>query len=179
MAKIKRSLRVDDIDFIKRQKLFFIASVSVAEVNLSPKGYDCLRVIDDKTLLFMAYPGSGNRTARDVRQGGEITIVFTAFEGKPKILRLFCKGELIKKDDSEFEQLFSLFDEKADFVRRLIRLNIYAVEVSCGFGVPKFDFICNRTEQKAWLRQMAKDGKLQRYIEDHKHPVDLKSLKGI
>ena len=109
MATLQKSLRVDDIDFIKRQKLFFIASVSVAEVNLSPKGYDCLRVIDDKTLLFMDYPGSGNRIARDIRHGGEVTVLFTAFEGLPKILRLFCKGELIEKNDREFEQLFSLF----------------------------------------------------------------------
>ncbi|PHS55831.1 MAG: hypothetical protein COB17_10900 [Sulfurimonas sp.] len=36
--------------------------------------------------------GSGNRTARDILDDGEITIVFNAFDGSPKILRLFCKS---------------------------------------------------------------------------------------
>ena len=79
MGKQYKQLKEKDIAFIQEQKLFYLASCSGAEVNLSPKGYDSIRVLDASTLLFMQYPGSGNRTYRDADAGGEVTLVFNAF----------------------------------------------------------------------------------------------------
>lgn len=166
-------LQDEDFSFIKRQKVFFIASSSKREVNLSPKGYNCLRVINSKTLIFLDYPGSGNRTALDIIANGNITFLFTAFEGKPKILRLFCKGILIEKNDKQFPKYLSLFDEKESLVRRLIKFNILAVEYSCGMSVPIFEYKKDRIEQKRWLEQMVRQDKLREYIKSHKNRVDL------
>lgn len=97
MGKQYKKLTQEDMAFIKEQKLFYIASCSGGEVNLSPKGYDSIRVLNANSLLFMQYPGSGNRTYRDVANGGEVTLVFNAFNGDAKILRLFCKAEIVDK----------------------------------------------------------------------------------
>ncbi|WP_415405827.1 hypothetical protein ACLHDG_08665 [Sulfurovum sp. CS9] len=49
-----------DIDFIKQQKLFYIASCSEKEVNLSPKGYDSIRMLDKLDCTFYQVHKKGN-----------------------------------------------------------------------------------------------------------------------
>jgi len=100
------SLNEVDRTFIAEQKIFFIASCSGKEVNLSPRGYNCFRVTGDNEALFLDYAGSGNRTARDIENHGEVTVVFCSFGPKPQILRLFCKGETIDRNDETCQNLF-------------------------------------------------------------------------
>jgi len=92
MGKQFKKLNNDDIKFINEQKLFYIASSSNAEVNLSPKGYDCIKVLDSSTIIFMSYPGSANRTYRDACNNGEFTLLFNDFvNNNGHILRVFCR----------------------------------------------------------------------------------------
>ena len=171
-----KTLTSENIDFIKAQHLFYIASASGQEVNLSPRGFDSARVIDEKTLIFLDYPGSGNRTARDIRAGGEVTVVFNAFSGPAQIVRLFCKGDLVEKEDAQFEKYFTLFDEKVSLVRRIVVLNIYAVESSCGMGVPKMQYQKERTGLKKWMVSMDEKGTLPEYVDAHETPPKLENL---
>jgi hypothetical protein len=97
MGKQYQALTNEDINFIKKQKVFYIASSSGKEVNLSPKGYDSIRVINNSKLIFLNLVGSGNRTNRDSENNGEFTLVFNSFEEELKILRIFCKTNIIKK----------------------------------------------------------------------------------
>jgi hypothetical protein len=112
LGKQYKQLTDNDIAFIREQKLFYIASSSGGEVNLSPKGYDTIRVLDESTLLFLSYPGSGNRTYRDAVNDGEFTLVFNSFGGKPNILRLFCKAEIVESDDVSFARYLSMYSRK-------------------------------------------------------------------
>ncbi len=176
MGKQYKVLTQENIDFINAQHLFYIASASGQEVNLSPKGFDSARVINEQCMIFLDFPGSGNRTARDIRNDGEVTVVFTAFSGPAQIVRLFCKGRLIEKEDPKFQTYFSLFDEEVAHVRRIVELNIYAVESSCGMGVPKMQYQKERTGLKKWMRSMADQGDLQAYINDHDLPPKLDDL---
>lgn len=178
MGKQYAALTDKDITFIQAQHIGFIASHSGAEANLSPKGLDSFRVEGPNALLFLDYPGSGNRTARDIAAGGEVTVLFCAFEGAPKILRLFCKGELIEPDSPAFVDRLALFGSVApDRVRRLIRLHIYAVESSCGFGVGLFEYRGERTELTDWIAKKAQANTLDRYIADHATPPDLSGFR--
>ncbi|MGB5965649.1 MAG: pyridoxamine 5'-phosphate oxidase family protein [Sulfurimonadaceae bacterium] len=176
MGKQYKVLTPEDIAFIKAQHLFYIASASGQEVNLSPRGFDSARVISESRIIFLDYPGSGNRTARDIRAEGEVTVLFNAFSGPAQIVRLFCKGVLVEKEDQKFEEYFSLFDEESDFVRRIVELNIYAVESSCGMGVPKMQYQKERTGLQKWISSMAEQGDLQTYIDDHDVPPKLDDL---
>lgn len=168
------ALRAEDCAFVETAKLFFIASCSTHEVNLSPKGYDTLKIRDNRTLIYLDYPGSGNRTARDIREGGTVTLMWCAFEGAPKILRCFCEGELIEPDDMEFEAYASHFagiDAKS--VRRIIRFNIRAVESSCGMSVPLMAYEGERPALREWAEDMAEAGRLWEYIAEHDAPPKL------
>ncbi len=176
MGKQYRKLTSKNQEFIKQQKLFFIASASDAEVNLSPKGYDSLRILNESALLYLDYPGSGNRTARDIANDGEITLMFNAFEGSPQIMRLFCKGTIIKKTDPSFIDYVEQFGVNEAAVRQLFKFDIYAVETSCGEAVPVMHFDHERKSLKNWAKKLAQSGRLQEYIDDHKVPIDLKNL---
>ena len=163
--------------FIQEQKLFYLASASDKEVNLSPKGYDSIRVLDNATVLFMSYPGSGNRTYRDTVNNGEFTLVFNAFEGKAKILRLFCKAEIVEKQSKAFQSYLAFFEEQESIVRDLFLFNIYAVESSCGEAVPFMEYKGDRTSLKEWAIKMEKNKKLEDYKKAHHTPVNLEEIK--
>ena len=176
MGKQYKQLKEKDINFIKEAKLFYLASCSGGEVNLSPKGYDSIRVLNESTLLFMHYPGSGNRTYRDVDAGGEVTLVFNAFVGNAQILRLFCKAEIVEKDDNNFETYAKMFKEDTNIVRNFFRFNIYAVETSCGMSVPVMEYKEERKELHEWAVKMDKNGKLDDYNTNSFTPVDLSKV---
>lgn len=176
MGKQYKKLTDKDIEFIKEQKLFYLASASDGEVNLSPKGYDTIRVLDNNSLAFLNYPGSGNRTYSDATKNGEFTLVFNAFEGAAKILRLFCKAEITEDKSQDFYNYLELFDEKESLVRNIFKFNIYAVESSCGESVPYMDYKGDRKSLRNWVAKMDKNDKLQKYKEDHITPPNLQDL---
>jgi len=66
--------------FAMEQKVFYIASASGGDdVNLSPKGVAQIRVIDEKTVLYADYHGSGAQTAKHLSEGGKATILFNSY----------------------------------------------------------------------------------------------------
>ncbi len=175
MGKIYESLSGEDKEFIKAQKMFFIASCAGKEVNLSPRGYDCFRVTGDNEAVFLDYAGSGNRTATDIEADGEVTVVFCSFDEKPLILRLFCKGETINRGDAACRALF----EPAHLagMRRFIKLHIYCVERSCGMSVPFYEFRAERNTIRDWCAKDAPSGKVDEYIASHATPPDLSGFR--
>lgn len=176
MGKRYDKLSQEDRAFIDAQHLFFIASASNGgEVNLSPRGYDCFRVIGENEAIFMDYAGSGNRTARDIEAGGEVTLLFVSFEKQPLNLRLFCKGELIDKHDDYARSLF----EGSDFsgMRRFVKLHIYCVEHSCGMSVPYYEFKGERNDLREWCQDSDEEGRLEGYMQKNHIPPDLRKYK--
>ncbi len=178
MGKQYKAMTEKDIEFAGRQRLFFLASSSGKEVNLAPKGDDCIRFLDENTLLLLDFPGSSNRTGRDLEAGGEVTVMFCSFSDEPKVLRLFCRGELVGKDATGFGQLMTHFaGVDTSIVRQLFRLNIYAVETSCGLSVPIMRFEKERESGvRYWAGKKESEGKLEEYIKSHKEPPSLEKL---
>jgi hypothetical protein len=68
MAKFYEKLDGDLRGFIGAQHIFFVASapnlaeVADGRINLSPKGMDTFRCLDDSTVAFLNLTGSGNET---------------------------------------------------------------------------------------------------------------------
>ncbi|MEX0311126.1 MAG: pyridoxamine 5'-phosphate oxidase family protein, partial [Tateyamaria sp.] len=76
--------------FIAAQPMFFVATAaSTGRGNLSPKGADTLRSVDDSTLRWLNLTGSGNETAGHIRALNRMTLMFCAFEGDALILRVY------------------------------------------------------------------------------------------
>jgi len=176
VGKQYKHLTDSNIHFIQEQKLFYLASSSHHEVNLSPRGYDCLYVLNPNTIYMIDYLGSGNRTARDINEDGQVTLLFNAFEGKAKILRCFCKGEVIEKQSDAFKVSSQYFKEDMNAIRQIFKFNIYAVESSCGMGVPIMQFKEERNEVREYALKMSDTGNFDQYVNDHKTPPDLNRL---
>src|SRR5690606_11935632 len=130
------------VAFIQRQKLFFVATAPLAaegSVNVSPKGYDSLAIIDPLTVAYLDLGGSGAETIAHVRENGRITLMFCAFEGRANILRLYGQGEIHPFDAPGFAEKLALFPGFAR-ARAVVTVRILRIAESCGWGVPFFDF---------------------------------------
>jgi predicted pyridoxine 5'-phosphate oxidase superfamily flavin-nucleotide-binding protein len=82
-------LQTRHIEFIENQKIFFVATAArEGRVNLSPKGQDTLRILDNSRMLWLNLTGSGNETAAHLIDSKRITMMWCSFEGPPSILRV-------------------------------------------------------------------------------------------
>lgn len=127
-------------EFIRSQKLFFVATADrEGRVNLSPKGLDSLRVLDDNRIVWLSLTGSGNETAAHLKHHDRITMMFCAFDGDPLILRVYGHGKVIHPHDGEWTELSGLFEPMAG-ARQIFDVRIDLVQTSCGTGVPVLEF---------------------------------------
>ena len=63
MAEFFPALTAEHRAFVARQPVFFVATAAAdARINLSPKGMDSFRVLDDRTVAYLDVAGSGNET---------------------------------------------------------------------------------------------------------------------
>lgn len=151
MGSRYESLRDDLIDFIKEQKLFFVGTAANdGTINVSPKGWDSLRVMDANRIVWRNVTGSGNETAAHLAQNSRMTMMFCAFTGKPKILRLYGEANAYHPRDPEFAELDCMFEPHPSS-RQLVDFSIDLVQKSCGFGVPFFDYKEERDNMDKWL----------------------------
>ncbi|KAH8692834.1 pyridoxamine phosphate oxidase family protein [Talaromyces proteolyticus] len=133
-------------DWIRDQKVFWVATAPLSgsgHVNISPKGGPNFGIIDERTFWYLDLSGSGSETISHLyEQGnGRITIMFNAFQGPPRILRLWGKGRVLEHGTRDF----SVFVDKHAVqllpgTRSIIVVDIHQVGSSCGFSVPFFDF---------------------------------------
>lgn len=133
-------LNEDLVKFIKDQKVFFVATaVSEGTINLSPKGLDSLRVVENNRILWMNLTGSGNETAAHVQENPRMTIMMNAFEGKPLILRIYGKAKVIHHLDEEWKEFVDFFPY-SEGSRQIFDLSIELIQTSCGWAVPEYEF---------------------------------------
>ena len=109
MGKQYSELLEKDREFASRQKVFFLASASGEEVNLAPKGEDCLLFLDPGTCFSLITPGAATEPGRDLAAGGFLTLMFCSFDDDARVLRIFCSGEVIGKENPEFEAVVKSF----------------------------------------------------------------------
>lgn len=146
--------------WIAQQPLFFVASAPLAadgHVNLSPRGYDSLRILDSHTVAWLDLTGSGNETAAHLQENGRITLMFCAFQGDPQILRLYGRGETLLPGSTQWDELLPLFPAHAG-ARQIIRVSVERIQTSCGFGVPYMSLQGERSRLREWSEKKGDAG---------------------
>ena len=158
-------------EFIEEQKIFFVGTaMETGTINVSPKGLDTLRVINENEIIWMNLTGSGNETAAHLLQNNRMTIMFCAFEGKPLILRLYGTAQSFNKNQVEFREYSKLFPQIPGS-RQFIKMKVNLVQTSCGFGVPLMDFKSEREVLTDFANTKGEDG-IRQYWKD-KNTVSL------
>ncbi|KDQ64172.1 hypothetical protein JAAARDRAFT_118114 [Jaapia argillacea MUCL 33604] len=147
MGKFFDSIPPEMLAWIQKQQCFWVATAplkATGHVNVSPKGApDCFRIIDNSTVWYEDLSGSGCETIAHIRENGRVTIMFMAFEGAPRILRLFGTGTVHEFDTPEYNALIPA-ESRNPGSRAVIMINIYKVGTSCGYAVPYYEFLGHR-----------------------------------
>lgn len=172
MAKQFDKLNPNLTEFIQAQKMFFVGTAAESgKVNISPKGMDTFRVIDEKRVIWLNLTGSGNETAAHLLRNNRITIMFCAFEGKPLILRLYGTAKIYHEQDEEWKKHIDDFSNVPG-ARQLIEIDLELVQTSCGFGVPLMEYQGARTQLMAWAEHKGKEGIKAYQLEKNKLSID-------
>ncbi len=181
MGKVYEAIDERLAELIGRQHLFFVSTAALSaegSVNLSPKGLDSFSILDPHTVAYLDLVGSGAETIAHLRENGRITMLFCCFEGPPRLLRLYGRGEVLEPGDEEFEALLSRFPEYPG-TRSIIRVSLTRIADSCGFGVPLYRFEGDRTQLTDWARRKSEEGLREYQLGNNRESLDgLPALRG-
>lgn len=165
MAKFYDKLTKRLQTFIKKQKIFFVATApEEGRINLSPKGMDSLRVVNENRVLWLNVTGSGNETAAHLLANPRITLMMCSFGSVPNILRIYGKGQAIHPGDADWKEVVRLFPETPG-TRQIFDIKVESAQTSCGMSIPFFDYKGEREALNDWAREKGEEG-IQKYWQD-------------
>jgi hypothetical protein len=163
-------------DWWRAQPMFFVASApagSDGHVNLSPKGHDTLRILDANRVAYLDLTGSGVETIAHLRENGRITLMACAFNGNPRISRIYGTGSVFPVGSSEFDARIDDFPYLPGR-RAIIEIAVERVTTSCGYAVPLMDLVSDRDRLIEWAEKKGPDG-----IEEYWGKKNRESIDGL
>jgi hypothetical protein len=168
--------RIDDklAGFIGRQHMVFVGTSPDApdgHLNVSPKGLDTFRILGPNSVAYLDLTGSGIETVAHLRENGRITIMFCAFEGRPLVVRLYGRGQVIEPGDPDWDGLIAGFPNYPG-VRSVIVVDVERVADSCGYAVPIYEFRGERSQLIAYAEKKGPEGMEQYKARKNKTSID-------
>jgi len=179
MGKLYDAITQELEEWIAQQRMFFVATAPLAaegHVNCSPKGMDSLRVLGPASVAYQDLTGTGIETVAHVKENGRIVIMFCAFEGPPRIVRLYGRARVVECGAEEFQELSPKFPNRPG-TRSYVRVELTRIADSCGYGVPLYEFVGDRD---ALANSAVKKGPeaMEAYRSEHnRHSID--GLRGL
>jgi hypothetical protein len=173
MSKVYESISPELTEWISRQQKFFVATAPLAadgHVNMSPKGLDTLRILDDHTVAYLDLTGSGAETVAHVRENERITLMWSAFVGPPRIVRVYGRGEIVGLDDPRIAGRFV----DIPGARAVIIVRADRISDSCGFSVPLYEYKAQRTRLVEWA-----DHRSAEELRDYRALKNATSIDGL
>ena len=168
--------------WIVAQPVFFVATAPLdarGSINCSPKGNRGeFTVVDEHTVAYLDQTGSGVETIAHLRENGRVVLMFCAFSGPPRIVRLHGRGRSVLRDAPEFERYAHLFAGAAGVgVRSVVIVDVQRTSDSCGYGVPQMAFASHRPTMDQWSQRKGPEGIRDYWAQKNRVSVD--DLDGI
>lgn len=168
--------------WLEAQPVFFVATAPLAaegHVNCSPKGNrQEFAVLDGHTVVYLDQTGSGIETVAHLGENGRIVVMFCAFNGPARIVRLHGRGRAVLAGEDEFDGLSHRFPGRSGpGVRGVVVVDLERVSDSCGYGVPLMAFEGHRTTMDEWSDRKGRDGIEQYWVD--KNAASLDGLPGV
>ena len=174
MAKFYPGITTRIKKFIASQKIFFVATAPKhGRINLSPKGMDTFRVLNENKVAWLSVTGSGNETAAHLLENGRITIMFCAFEGAPNIVRLYGKAKEIRAIDKDWNEHISLFT-KLPGTRQIFIMEVESAQTSCGMSIPFYEYVGERNQLIDWAKDKGTEG-----LQTYRREKNTQSIDGL
>jgi hypothetical protein len=175
MGKTYDGLDDDLVAWIRAQQLYFVATAPLAgdgHVNLSPKGgMDTFAVLGPRRVAYLDLTGSGAETIAHLRENGRICVMFCAFAGAPRILRLHGRGRVVLPTDGEYAELTGWFPARPG-ARSVVVVDVERIGTSCGYAVPRLDFVEERDVLDKWAEKKGPDGLVAYRAEKNARSLD-------
>ncbi len=166
-------------EFITSQPVFFVATAPLAtegHVNCSPKSNNGeLAVLDSRTIAYLDRTGSGAETIAHLKEpgNGRIVVMFCAFTGPPRIIRLHGHGEVLLREGGRATAYESLFRPESVFASRsVVLVHVERIADSCGYGVPFMTFEGHRRTADEWHARKGEEGVRQYWAEKNAESID-------
>jgi hypothetical protein len=152
--------------WLDKQPMFFVGTAPDdpdGHVNVSPKGgAGVFRVLGPNRVAYVDLVGSGVETVAHLQENGRIVVMFCAFAGPPKIVRLHGQGRAVPEGTAEYAELVAAFPldaEQIPLARGVVVVDVTRISDSCGFGVPRMEMVAERDQLLRWSeKQQAKHG---------------------
>lgn len=158
MSEKFEALTEKHIEFIKNQHVYFVGTAAKEGfVNISPKGMDSFRVLNNTKVVWLNLTGSGNETASHILENSRMTLMFSSFEKQPLILRLYGQAKVIHPRDAEWGNLAELFPAYTG-ARQFFELDLELVQTSCGYAVPYYELKGERPTLTKWADKTGASG---------------------
>lgn len=161
--------------FIEKQHMYFIGTAArEGFVNISPKGMDSFRVLDNNTVAWLNLTGSGNETAAHILETPRMTVMFCSFDKQPLILRLYGQATTYHETDPEWDEMYALFPSSVG-ARQIFKFNIELVQTSCGYAVPLYEMKGERPTLDKWAEKRGREGIKEYWKEKNARSLNDKS----
>jgi hypothetical protein len=171
--------------WIGRQPMFFVGTApldAAGRVNVSPKGpIGTLAVLGPARVAYLDFYGSGAETVAHLQENGRIVVMFCAFEGPPRIVRLHGTGTVAWPGDERFGALldeagFEGLTDVEEARRAIVVVDVERIAESCGYGVPLMEQIGEREHfdlsKRKRLRTMGPDEMTRFQAERNTESID-------
>lgn len=143
--KLYDGISEDIAEWAQAQPVFFTGSASThgRHINVSPKGLadSHFAIFGPNQCAYIDRTGSGCETISHSYENGRLCLMFMSFGPAPRILRLFCRSRVVEFDQPQFGDLIRKISrgkrDSFDGARAVILCDVWQVQTSCGYGVPR------------------------------------------
>ena len=176
MGTVRESIDEGVAEFLLAQHVFFVGTAPTRDghVNVSPKGLaGSFAVLGPLRVAYLDLTGSGAETIAHLRADGRICLMFCAFDGPPRIVRLHGRGEFVALGDPGFDDLAGRFPARPG-ARAVIVVEVDRVSDSCGFAVPLLEHVGDRDQLVRWAAKRGEDG-----LATYRREKNARSIDGL
>ncbi|MGH3745503.1 MAG: pyridoxamine 5'-phosphate oxidase family protein [Mycobacteriales bacterium] len=175
----------DEIDaqlaaWLEAQPVYFTATAPLAGdglVNCSPKGgIGTFAVLGPRQVAYLDLTGSGIETVAHLQENGRIVLMFCAWEGRPRVVRLHGRGTALMHGEAEFDALRPRFPAHQG-ARAIVTVDLVRVGDSCGYAVPLMDLVAERDVLDLWTAKKGEEGLVDYWAT--KNATSLDGLPGL
>jgi len=176
MSKQHEKIEPELAEWIGQQHVFFVATAPLSpdgHVNTSPKGGEAFRILGPMEVAYQDYTGSGAETVAHLQENGRIVIMFCAFVGSPKIVRLHGHGTVIEPGHERYADLASRFPPNPG-TRAYIHIAVTRVSDSCGLSVPCLNYQGPRDLLTHWAEKQGPEK-----MDEYRAKKNVTSIDGL
>lgn len=179
MGKVFDAIDPKLAEWMEAQPLWFVSTAPLAadgHVNVSPRGHDTFSVLGPTRVGWVDYTGSGVETIAHLRENGRVCVMFTAFDGRPRIVRLHGTGTVILPGEAGFDEVVSRHPDNPS-TRAVIAVDVTRISDACGWGVPVMDVREERDLIRVNAEKKGPDGMAD--YRARKNAVSIDGLPGL